>query len=960
MPHCLTQEQIEAIVSGDADPAIAAHARTCPQCAARIDEAREEHRFLSKVRVLAGAAMGPEGAPQIPGYRVTEIINRGAQGVVYRAVQESTSRPVAIKTLASGLNPSSRQRARAEREAEIAARLRHPNIVLVYESRTLRDGRIAVVMEYIDGLPLDEWGPPGDTPLERQRVLLRVFGSVCAAIHHAHLNGVTHRDLKPDNILVTAEGRPVVLDFGIAKAGGLNTTLTGEFAGTPAYASPEQVAGHPDDVDGLTDVYSLGVILYRLLCNGMPYSLDGSLFDVARTIKETEPVRPRERNPALSPDLEAIILRALQKDKPQRYQSAASLARDIERYLEGEAVDARSGSGWYMLRKAVAVNRGRLFWAALASALLLAAGLAVAFSIAEARDSARLAEFQREQARAEGVRARAITEILREILPGADPDHPEFSFIIAGGLSRLYTRLETGAYADDPEMDQALRRLWGGIYTDIGQGKAAGYVEYAEVALRTGLVRLRMEHPGDHLDTASALHALAGVLLVRQRAPEAEPIARDAIAMRTRILGESVLPTAESRALLARTLLALHRAPEAEREADAVIALAPSLHAQHSELLIASMIALKARSALDEERFDAAEPLLLESLKRLMAALPPDDPRVIVGLQDAAELARARPECTLASNLREAWSSTAESFQADFARDKPILAVADHGAYANFRQTGRTAALARYIRLHETLITPGSPGLVSAHFARIRSAEVESLFDERADSALRAAELLSDRFGPRNFSVLLCLDQASLAFAFSNRHDEAADMAQRACDIWDSIPESARDALFAANARRRLGWFLAVGGRYDRAADVLARAASELTAVVGPEHHVVALTEAMLALCDLERGRTAEADRLSQRAEELRSRSAAIAPDQAAHIGFIRGRVLVALGRHTEALAPLERAWNQYYHLHSPDYPWRRMLIADLAKATENSRGPEEAAKWRALLDPPGPHTQSP
>ncbi len=201
---------------------------------------------------LAAPVLGPEGAPRLSGYRVEGVISSGAQGVVYRGVQESTQRRVAIKALAtgrgaSGVTISSRQRLRAEREAEIAARLRHPNIVTVFESRTLADGRIAVVMEFVDGVPLDAWGPVerGSAGLttfssaERLRRVLGVFVSVCAGIHHAHLNGVIHRDLKPDNILVTSEGRAVVLDFGIAKAnGGIGATMTGEFAGTPAYASP--------------------------------------------------------------------------------------------------------------------------------------------------------------------------------------------------------------------------------------------------------------------------------------------------------------------------------------------------------------------------------------------------------------------------------------------------------------------------------------------------------------------------------------------------------------------------------------------------------------------------------------------------------------------------------------------------------------------------------------------------
>src|SRR5262249_37797961 len=230
-----------------------------------------------------------------------------------------------------------------------------------------------------------------------------VFIGVCNGIHHAHMNGVIHRDLKPDNILVTEEQdtkveqgvsslylsvptgpRPVVLDFGIAKAGGIQATITGEFAGTPAHASPEQVAGKPEGVDGLTDVYSLGVILYKLVCGKLPYTVEGSIFDIARTIAEVEPTPPRRVDPTIPPDLEAIILCALRKDKPLRYQSAAALAHDIERFLKGDPVEARGGSGWYLLRKAVAVNRARLTFAAVGALLLVTAGIAIALTLSHA------------------------------------------------------------------------------------------------------------------------------------------------------------------------------------------------------------------------------------------------------------------------------------------------------------------------------------------------------------------------------------------------------------------------------------------------------------------------------------------------------------------------------------------------------------------------------------------------
>ncbi len=438
---CLSAEVFERLAADEgAAPAEAEHIKGCSTCQLALSQARDDAAFLTRVRTLAGPTLAPEGAPRIPGYGSLRLISTGAQGVVYKAVQESTSRTVAIKVMTRATEASSRQQHRAEREPEIAARLRHPNIVTVFESRTLGDGRIAVVMEFISGVPIDKWaegigarGASEGVSLQPRRVLLKAFISVCNAIHYAHMNGVIHRDLKPDNIMVTEErepephergtsslylsvatagARPVVLDFGIAKAGGIQATITGEFAGTPAYASPEQVAGRPEGVDGLTDVYSLGVILYRLVCGTLPYTVEGSIFEIARTISETEPTPPRHRDPSIPPDLEAIILRALRKDKDARYQSAAALSHDIERFLKGDPVEARSGSGWYLLRKAVAVNRTRLATISAVALVIVAAGVAILLTLFHAAAVAKDAQRQHEQALAESTRARGCHRAL--------------------------------------------------------------------------------------------------------------------------------------------------------------------------------------------------------------------------------------------------------------------------------------------------------------------------------------------------------------------------------------------------------------------------------------------------------------------------------------------------------------------------------------------------------------------
>lgn len=235
------------------------------------------------------------------------------------------------------------------------------------------------------------------------RERLRLFAEVCDAVSYAHRRGVIHRDLKPANILVDSDGRPHVLDFGIAKAleadrgggdefdgasrahghgtavsGDVHPTLHGEFAGTPAYASPEQVSGDPGAIDTRTDVYSLGVMLYQLLTGKSPYPTSGGLSVVVRHIRESIPPPPSASTPCVDRDLDAIVSRAMEKDKERRYGSVAALQRDAENYLSGDAVTARSESAWYVLRKSV--RRYRVAAASVLAAFALLAGFAGAMA----------------------------------------------------------------------------------------------------------------------------------------------------------------------------------------------------------------------------------------------------------------------------------------------------------------------------------------------------------------------------------------------------------------------------------------------------------------------------------------------------------------------------------------------------------------------------------------------------
>ena len=367
-----------------------------PLWAATLEELEEDARLgdelVASLGDTGGGAVG--GRPEVEGVTVRGEIFKGGQGAVYHAVCDTTGRDLALKVLLGGAFAGERQRLRFEREVEIASRFDHPNLVPIYGSGRTSDGQPYLLMPLIRGDRIDLHVQPSD----EVRATLRLFARLLDGVHYAHQRGVIHRDLKPGNILVDERGEPRVLDFGLARsvdAGAEGPTLSGEFAGTLAYASPEQVGGEPVDVR--SDVYSLGVILYRLLTGRSPYPIDGSVHEVVRGIAELTPAR-FSRDVPHDGDLELITQKALAKEPERRYASAAHFAEDLRRFLAGHPVEAHADSGTYILRKMIA--RHRVAALCIAATLLILAASTVVSTL-----SWRRAEIAR------AATARALTEV---------------------------------------------------------------------------------------------------------------------------------------------------------------------------------------------------------------------------------------------------------------------------------------------------------------------------------------------------------------------------------------------------------------------------------------------------------------------------------------------------------------------------------------------------------------------
>ncbi len=459
---------------------------TEPDVVTEVEELLRFHDNDSKIldRPVVEAAAQVIGTDVPPGvigtYRVVRELGQGGMGVVYEAEQDFPHRRVALKVVRPELVTGSLIK-RFTHEAEALALLRHPGIAQLFEAG-FADGerrrRPFMAMELVEGKPLSTFARERSLPVRERLTLL---AGVCDAVDHAHKRGVIHRDLKPGNILVTADGQPKVLDFGIARLtaadGAIATVATnvGQIIGTLGYMSPEQFSGDPQAIDARSDVYALGVMLYELLAGRLPIAVATmSLAAAASAVQRDEPALLGTVSPTLRGDVESITAKALEKDPTRRYQSAAELAADIRRSLDSEPVLAHPQTAWYQARKFAQRNRPLVTLGAAGVLTLTAGVVGTAWQAVSATRARHRADVQ-----AQISRQRA--DFLSGVIKAATPE-------VAGGREvtvREMLEKASGQLRGSTDLDPLVRAdthlLLTEAYTSLGDGVKSE--EHARAAL---------------------------------------------------------------------------------------------------------------------------------------------------------------------------------------------------------------------------------------------------------------------------------------------------------------------------------------------------------------------------------------------------------------------------------------------------------------------------------------------
>jgi serine/threonine protein kinase/tetratricopeptide (TPR) repeat protein len=875
-PSTLLREEMGEV------PALEEYCRRFPHYADAIKLQLELHQAVEADREFPGTCdttakalfdsceadleLGPATFPNIPGYEILGVLGAGGMGVVYRARQQGLRRQVALKMVHAGAWASPQVLARFQVEAEAVARLQHPSIVQIHEVGQ-HAGSPFLVLELVEGHSLAH-GLDG-TPW-RDRQAAELVEILAHAIHSAHCQGVVHRDLTPANILLAADGTPKITDFGLAKlaiGGGDLRTQTGELLGTPSYMAPEQAASRHHAIGAATDVYALGAVLYELLTGRPPFKAEFPL-ETLRQVMSEEPVAPSRLRPRLPLDLETICLKCLCKEPSERYDSAAVLADDLRRFVDGRPIQARRSSplerGWRWCR------RNHLLALTSSAAVVAILSLAVYASVAAWTFRGQRDQISRQRDRADRARAEAqavLSFFLDKVVAAAGPSDRKGGLgkdvTLRAALDAAEPQIE-GSFAGQPAAEASVRVTLGKSYSYLGlpaqairqygqalavrreilgpehpetlavmDDLAGAYREAGRLELALPLYQKNLAHIRDrlgpaHRETLRSMDNLAA--LYRDLGRYADAIALHRVCSQTceQVLGPTDPDTLDSINGLATAYLSAGRLGESIQLHEEVLERRrQSLGPDHLDTLISEFnLALAYR---EDGRLDDALPLCEQAAKRLASKLGADHPYALRFRAGLGEAYQEAGRLTEALSLLEEVLRTSEA-QSELGPDHPDTLTSMAALADAYRASGRfdkaSSLFQEAVKRQRATIGPDNPSTLESmaafartHFEAGSLKESLSLYEETLGR--RLASLGRDH--PATLGTMTDLARAYLR----QRPDRALTLAR---DCLAILEQKRPDDWHTFDARSLLGASLLGLNKYAEAEPLLIRSYEEMKA----------------------------------------------------------------------------------------------------------------------------------
>ncbi|HWE37864.1 MAG TPA: tetratricopeptide repeat protein [Isosphaeraceae bacterium] len=982
---------------------------------------------LASVPDLDGDAPGARIGP----YTLVERLGEGGMGAVFLAEQEEpVRRRVALKVIRPGMD-SRAVVARFEAERQALALMDHPNIARVLDAGATPAGRPYFVMELVQGVPITDYCDSARlTPAQR----LELFIPVCQAVQHAHQKGIIHRDIKPSNVLVaTIDGRPVpkVIDFGVARAIDRRQaemtmfTQLGAIVGTPEYMSPEQAEPSEQDIDTRSDIYSLGVLLYELLTGTTPLDRDtlrrAALAEVLRRVREEDPPTPStrlsdtaDRLPSVAAvrgvepsrlsrlvrgDLDWIVMKALEKDRSRRYDSASAFAADVRRHLDGDPVEAGPPTRSYRLRKFARKHRVALATAAAFLLVLIAATAISTYQAWRATRAEKLAEqrlgetkkaqeatqqalVQSEQGRQQ---AEAVSAFLISAFRSPDPDFGDRNVKVVDVLGRGEEQLDRGFTGSEVIRGHLLDTL-GQTYLGLGWPDRA--LKVFEKASEVQAKILGADHP----DTLISRSFLGIALRAVGRTGEAIKLHEAVLARRTATLGADHPDTLISRNNLAQDYFTAGRTAEAIALYEAALKLFESkLGANHFQTL--SCRNNLALAYMDAGRVAEAITLFEPTLKLLEAARGVDHPETLKSRMNLAQAYDRVDRTAEAIALDEA---TVKLLESKLGPDHLQTLVARHNLASMYSRAGRTAkAITLFeptLKLFESKLDPEHPHILTAR-CNLAAAYVEA---GRVAEGIKLHEatlaLQETKLGPDHPETLDSRNNLATAYWRAGRLDRSVPLfeqvlRQRIARSGPDHPETLRiqanlgvnyrdagrpaegarlmeDALRRARgrpeARAATVWVVPQLvatyhdlGRWDDAEPLLRDLLAQGRKTLPPDSPDLAAILAHLGLSQLHLGRWPETETTLRECLKIR---AAKLPDHWSRFNTMSqlGGALLGQGRHAEAEPLIVEGYEGLKARAATIPPRGKPRLPEAAEQVvrlyESWGKPEKAAAWRARL----------